>query len=336
MTAADTEQTFPEMPLAQTRALMASPDRFGTLNDFDLERLTFAAICLYGATEDPAVAAQVAPIFALYHSRAPIACRKAMYQALLDRANAGDVSYAVIELFLFVEDDPMLLPRAALDYACTKELRQGDPLTGAKTVLNLFRLRRGDPTRAGLFAGLLLLGDGRVTRLMWDARDELEVGEVHRVSYIRSGSLHAASISFWLDFLEELDGDEADSRFGAAASALHRAPTETPDRKVIDLHRDFPLQYSARPIELLQEWALEEYAAIIAPRLRAIEAREPEPKVMPKVLEAWRIPPVAESKARRRNKAASRRASAVPTKAPAGRAARAACRPTPASGGDDG
>ena len=27
------------MPLAQTRALMASPDRFGTLNDFDLERL---------------------------------------------------------------------------------------------------------------------------------------------------------------------------------------------------------------------------------------------------------------------------------------------------------
>ena len=315
MTDAEMGRSFGTMSSAQTRTLMASPDRFGTLNDFDLERLTFAAICLYGATEDPAVAAQVAPIFALHHSRAPIACRKAMYQALLDRANAGDVSYAVIELFLFVEDDPMLLPRAALDYACTKELRQGDPLTGAKTVLNLFRLRRGDPTRAGLFAGLLLLGDRRVTHLLWDARDELEVAELHRVSYIRSGSLHAASISFWLDFIEKLDGDEADSRFGAAASALHRAPIETPDRKVIDLRRDFPLQYSARPIELLKAWTLEEYAAIIAPRLRAIEAREPEPKVMPQVLEAWRIPQVKNAKARKRR-------AAPKTLAPAGQDSR--------------
>jgi hypothetical protein len=263
MTTADTERTFPEMPLAQAHALMASPDRFGTLNDLDLERLTFAAICLYGATEDPTVAAQAAPVFALYHSRAPIARRKAMYQALLDRANAGDVSYALIELFLFVEDDPMLLARAALDYACTKELQQDDPLTGPRTVLNLFRLRRGDPTRAGLLAGLLLLGDRRVTRLLWEARNELEVGELHRVSFTRSGTLYAASLSFWLSFLEELTGDAADSRFGAAASALHRAPTEAPDREVIDIRRDFPLQYSARPIELLKAWTLEEYAAII-------------------------------------------------------------------------
>ena len=336
MTAPNTERIFPEIPLEQARALMASPDHFGTLNDLDLERLTFAAVCLYGATEAPAVATQVAPIFALYHSRAPIARRKAMYQALLDRANAGDVSYAMIELFLLVEDDPTLLPRAALDYACTKELRQGDPLTGPKTVLNLFRLRRGDPTRAGLFAGLLLLGDPRVTRLLWDARDELEVGELDRVSYTRSGCVYAASISFWLEFLDELKGDEADSRFGAVASALHRAPSETPDRKVIDIRRDFPLQDSAKPIELLQEWTLEEYAAIIAPRLRAIEAREPEPKVMPLVLEAWHIPPVEKAKPGRCGRGARKSASLGPAKAPAGRAAGAACRPEPASGGKNG
>lgn len=336
MTDAEIGRPFETMSPAQTRALMAAPDRFGTLNDFALERLTFAAICLYGATEDPTIAAQAAPVFALNHSRAPIARRKAMYQALLDRANEGDVSYAAIELFLFVEDDPTLLPRAALDYACTKELRQGDPLTGPKTVLNLFRLRRGDPTRAGLFAGLLLLGDRRVTRLLLDARDELEVGELHRVSFTRSGTLYAASIWFWLDFLETLNGDETDSRFGAAASALHRSPSETPDRKVIDIRRDFPLQHSARPIELLKAWTLEEYAAIIAPRLRAVEAREPEPRVMPQVLQAWGLPPVVKSKARKRNKAASRHALAGPAKALAGRAAGAACRPKPAPGGKDG
>jgi hypothetical protein len=194
---------------------------------------------------------------------------------------------------------------------------------------------RGDPTRAGLFAGLLLLGDRRVTRLLWDARDELEVGELHRVSYTRSGSLHAAFISFWLGFLENLNGDEADSRFGAAASALHRAPSETPDRKVIDIRRDFPLQYSVRPIELLKAWTLDDYAAIIAPRLRAIEAREPEPKVMPQVLEAWRIAPVEKAKSRRRGRGASKPAPADPEKAPPDRIAEVARRPVPVAGRKD-
>jgi hypothetical protein len=71
MTDAEMGRPFGTMSPAQTRTLIAFPDRFGTLNDFDLERLTLAAICLYGTTEDPAVAAQVAPVFALYHSRAP-------------------------------------------------------------------------------------------------------------------------------------------------------------------------------------------------------------------------------------------------------------------------
>jgi hypothetical protein len=170
---------------------------------------------------------------------------------------------------------------------------------------------------------------------LWDARDELEVGELHRVSFTRSGTLYAASISFWLDFLEELDGDEADSRFGAAASALYRAPTEAPDRKVIDIRRDFPLQYSARPIELLKAWTLEDYAAIIAPRLRAIEAREPEPKVMPKVLDAWGIHPVRKAKTGKRARLARKSASARPVKAPRERIAEVARRPVPVAGGKD-
>jgi hypothetical protein len=68
--------------------------------------------------------------------------------------------------------------------------------------------------------------------------------------------------------------------------------------------RNLPLEDSTKPIEVLQAWALEEYAAIIAPRLRAVEAREPEPKVMPKVLEAWGIPPVKKAKTRKRRSAA--------------------------------
>jgi hypothetical protein len=36
---------------------------------------------------------------------------------------------------------------------------------------------------------------------------------------------------------------------------------------------------------------IEEYTERIAPRLRALERREPEPKVMPQVLEVWGVSP---------------------------------------------
>lgn len=51
---------------------------------------------------------------------------------------------------------------------------------------------------------------------------------------------------------------------------------------------NLPLEDSATPIELLQVWMLEEYAAIIAPLLRAVAARELESKVMLAMLKAWR------------------------------------------------
>ena len=84
------------------------------------------------------------------------------------------MSYAVIELFLFVEDDPTLLPRAALDYACTpQELRQGDPRrrktapSPAQGHGDLARVVSAEPLLLGVLARAAV-GDGL---------DELEVGE---------------------------------------------------------------------------------------------------------------------------------------------------------------
>ena len=152
---------------------------------------------------------------------------------------------------------------------------------------------------------------------------------------LHSRYMYAAVALFWLDWLEELIDSERDRRFELAARALSRVPWHEGDRKVLDIRRDFPVTESANPIEVLRVWTLEEYAAIIAPRLRAIEAREPEPKVMPRVLEAWRIPSVKKAKTGKRGRAARQTASGGPAKTPADRIAEVTCRPEPVSGGVD-
>ena len=152
---------------------------------------------------------------------------------------------------------------------------------------------------------------------------------------LRSRYMYAAVALFWLDWLEELIDSERDRRFDLAARALSRVPWHEGDRKVLDIRRDFPVTESANPIEVLRVWTLEEYAAIIAPRLRAIEAREPEPKVMPRcsrhgASRRWRR--------RRRGSVAGPRGRPPrrgPAKAPADRIAEVTCRPEPVSGGVD-
>ena len=89
------------MPPAQTHALMASPDRFGTLNDFDLERLTYSAMCLYGSAGTLDLAAKVASLFSLYESRGRHQRLEAMYKAMLAEVRAGALTYHPLDLFLY-------------------------------------------------------------------------------------------------------------------------------------------------------------------------------------------------------------------------------------------
>jgi hypothetical protein len=191
-------------------------------------------------------------------------------------------------------------------FAANYPVKGGDPMTGPKAAIWMLRTMNV-ANRAGVFAGLLLMGDHRVTALLREVEPELSDTELSDVANARTGFVNAGTVEFWLDLLERRAGGFDDARFGAAAAALGRLAETADVPIVLDVERSFPpLAGDGEPLTVLQQWPIEEYARLIAPRLLAVAAREAEPRVMPRVLEAWGIeePPAVARPFLRERKAA--------------------------------
>lgn len=281
-----THPTFDAMPLPKVLTLLVQPDRYGTLADPDLERLTYAAMQLYGRTNGPGVVEQLMPLLSLYQSRVPYERLSALYEALLADVRVGRLSHHALEPFLFCSA-LFLVCRAARDASSACPLEDGDPLTGPRAILEAFRQNPADIRRPWLFGGLLMLGDRRVTRLLWDARNELTLPELEVVTELRSPYMYAALVDFWLEWLEGLVDSSRDRRLDLVARALENVAWHGAVQTVIDIRRDFPLPQSDNPVAVLGNWSVETYTKAIAPRLQALAARKPD--VLKQVLQAWGV-----------------------------------------------
>lgn len=120
-------------------------------------------------------------------------------------------------------------------------------------------------------------------------RGDLSLEEVNQAVRIRTGFLSAATMEFLLDWMEECRRDNDDHVFGALAASMvnqlsaARAPEVMTGQRAIP-----PSAFSPAIQEHMAAWVpLAVYAEQIAPRLHALDAAEPEPKVMPAVLHAW-------------------------------------------------
>jgi hypothetical protein len=106
-----------------------------------------------------------------------------------------------------------------------------------------------------------------------------------------------AQIRFWLDWAEELmplAGEaDADDRIGSIASALARIRKGALVPTVVRAERLYPAHHHECPVRAIESWTLEESADRIAPRLYALEADEPPPKVFSHVLKIWGLVPKA-------------------------------------------
>jgi hypothetical protein len=105
----------------------------------------------------------------------------------------------------------------------------------------------------------------------------------------RQQHVFASMIEFslrWLDVCLE-SGDEA--LFGTVAASLASAALY--GERVINVERSFPNSADGeRPVSLVTaEWTIPEFGQILAPRLRDLLWREPEPKVMTHVLQYWGV-----------------------------------------------
>lgn len=145
-------------------------------------------------------------------------------------------------------------------------------------------------SRAGIFAGLLYLGDERVCRLLVPARHSLETADIEKIIAFPVGFTHRAIVEFYIDWLESLDPERERDLFHLLCAALTITRRQCENGRVYTSLRMFPL-----PTEP-DSWhpahtTIARHARKIASRLYSLEAAEIPLRAMPLVLKEWGLEP---------------------------------------------
>jgi hypothetical protein len=192
--------------------------------------------------------------------------------------------------FIFCETADGIVGSATIDFVSLAELVDGDPMTRVKEVIGLIK-RESITNRGSAFGALLFMGDSRVSRLLLAQRDRLAPDEVSIAMRSGTGLISAASVEFLIGWLEGMDGDPTDGLFGTVASGLVNVRRRQEAPLVMTGLRPFPVSSVTREehARMARLIGLDDFTAQIAHRLLDLERTEPEPKIMPVVLEAWGI-----------------------------------------------
>lgn len=262
-----------------------------------------AALAEYGQLNDVRMVSDLLEQYRKYMTEASAEERFELMQAVTSLVTDGTTSINALNPFVSVEVDFSVASTAALNYAVLMPLDQGDPMTGPKYILGLARSHPDQDMRTALLAGLISLGDQRVTELLIGQWSLLDVPHQVQLTRVWNENPWAGTVEFYIRWLESLVDDG--QPFGAIAGLLARMPADSKYTTVHDCERPFPInspeaqaakdEASAKGqpfgYRILGDWTFAEYGELIGRRLAAIERREPPPKVMTAVLQAWGITP---------------------------------------------
>ena len=272
--------------LAEILAIEDDDERHETyLNPW---QLLLGELTLYGQTEDFTMVGMLRLNYEIVVDLDRSDIRVAIYERLLEGVLGGELNACVFLPFIGYEPEATLASRAVIDYCMTIPGQDDPPNTGMRIVGRI--LRSGQAlNRGAVFGGLLCLGDRRAHDELLRLKVELEPHEVDQAVRIRTGFLSAATIEFYLDWMEERRRDFDDRTFGALAAGMVNQIIAARVPMVMTGSRAIPPGAMPRATEeKLEAWIpLADYARQIEPRLRALDAVEQGPKVMPMVLEAW-------------------------------------------------
>jgi len=292
--AADDEAGSPDddAEIQELLETMNNPGHIAGLETDELGRLIHRSNLLFGNNGDPRLQKILDVLYPAFCEKEDESSRlHEFYRAVADAVEQGTTGHESLKVFLLHDDSPALVSTAALDFSVYHSLQDGDPMTGPKAVLEMFN-ENGVECRAGLFKGLMLLGDDRVFDLLREARRRLSPQEAHSVCGPGSGFLFASTINFLIDWLEEAEEDEDEGTYGLVAAALGNMPRTATAPLVFAGRRRFPVEPDGEILENgFKKVPLDDFAETIEPRLRAIADREPPPQVMPLVLGAWGLEP---------------------------------------------
>lgn len=194
--------------------------------------------------------------------------------------------------FICQDNALKIVATAVIDYVSLGPISDNDPMTNVKGIIDLITDDNLQNPGA-VFGGLVNLGDRRVCRLLLPLRDKLARRSVNDVAKSNTGSMSAATVDFYIDWLASI-GTTNDDLYGAVASGLglHRRHNRT--NVVLTGERPFPYGAETTPEQfkaLVQPMPLSEYTERIAPRLYALERSEAPPRIMPHILAEWGLEP---------------------------------------------
>jgi TPR repeat protein len=210
----------------------------------------------------------------------------------------GDCTANTYLPIIFEEEDNGIVSTAALDYVSVGKVAEGaDPLLLVRILIEMLK-SNATKNPGAAFGGLLNTGDPRVCELLWDIRSTLTEDEINQACLCHSGFIGAATVDFYLLWLEEIVHSGRDGLFGKLASGLAQIRRLVQTEAVFTGLRPFP--YSSLEGEelraCLQPMPLDEYTRNIAPRMLTLASNETGPKVMPQVLNIWGICTLSDAK----------------------------------------
>ena len=268
-------------------AIVDDPQQLEDLCSDRLAGLVFSAAVHYGVRQDARVIDALAVLYPAFREKEDEPTRKTLYSNVVGEIESESTGHEALAAFMSHETSASMVTTAALDFAVFHPVVNGDPMSGPKAVLELFN-ENSVQCRAGLFNGLLLLGDDRVCDLLRNVRGQLTAAELRVVCGTGSGYPFESPIEFLIDWLEEAETEGDDAKYGFVAGALGNQVNGAMFPAVVAARRRFPAESQGGILEDGREMIpLDEFAQTIGPRLRALAEREPPPQVMPIVLGAW-------------------------------------------------
>lgn len=230
---------------------------------------------------------EVIALYRTFTEKVEPSARLRLWMLLREKIEVAETGTTALLPLIHLDSDTSVVSTVTLDYARLREPEWGDDLAGVREMLQILDAKDFN-NRVGIFLGLLTIGDRRVTELLHEYRSMFGRYEIKEISMTESEFMHAPVIEFFVDWLHDLVGGIEDGRFGSVAGRLLRYATQTPaDGVVMEQQVLFPSVLGRRNNVLIGEWSKQEFAERILPRLRELAEREPEPRVLPIVIEAW-------------------------------------------------
>ena len=255
----------------------------------DLLELLQDSMLTYGRRPERALVAPLPRLYRRVVESTDREARQRVVNAVIEVAEREHLPPTVVLPAVVCEPEETVAGSAAIAFVMLSDLSEGNvPATFAEIEKLLARSVCTNP--GAVFGAVVALGDARFESTLERWRKFLKAPAVQVAARINTGVVTDAAVRFWLGWAESLaaeSDDQSQDIFGSVASALALLARNNKSKRVVDVRRHLPCTAYSDAVEVLQEWTVQQYAEIVAPRFYALEASEESPKVFSTVIELW-------------------------------------------------